>query len=991
MRKSTTKRALLMSGLAMLLSISMLVGTTFAWFTDTVSSGTNQIVAGNLDIELYHSNKEVTDEKVEPTTKLFTDVALWEPGAMVYEKFTVANLGDLALKYQFTLNALNATEVEDANGNKVSFASMLKVAVVEKANYNYDRAAILADTTLNWNPIETFTLSGELAKTESDVFGIIIYWQPSDNDNLFNMNNANKGKQVSIDLGVTLFATQDNVEADGFDSTYDENAWADGMQVFNANDLQSAINNAEPGDEIVVMDDIDFDGEFVIQSANATTYSLRANGVVIDLNGHKLSADSITTDGVATIVNGTLVLPAEGNVYACDETAISLENVEIVSDGISAYAVRNGSVSLKNVTFVNTATSNPVQNYGGNMTLENVTVAQAGDANTAWYSSAVQVINLLVQDENGKYGITAQADTVINSGTYTGKKAVMISAPGGNVTINGGTFNGSEYAIQADFAPQYYTDGANYTSVITINGGTFNGAIKATPDAKVVIYGGTFSHDPSAYVAEGYSAVANTDGSYTVLKGDVAASDNAGLNDAIANGESNVALGKGEFSMPATSGDVTISGTTDTVITVYKPTANKVTLNGVTVVGSGAYTGIQHSDTVVYENCVVKGVQFLYANNVTFKNCTIDLTEVVDYIWTYTAKNVEFIDCTFNTNGKAILVYAEDANLVTNVTVKGCTFNATGSALAGGKVAAAIEIDSSLATNGKYTITTENNVVDPDFSGEWRVKNSGTNNTTVNGVVYNKVSDGLYKGEGTAPVYYVYNAEGLATLNTMMNNDTAGKAVVVNLVADIDFAGKTWTPVDSHVDFGFYLKEINGNGYTISNLTINGQAMFTRFSCGAGNDVVIKDVTFDNATVNSGSLNTAIIVGQTYNNLVLDNVDVKNSSVTGGYKVATLVGTVYNESASAITLSVKNCDVDNCTVTTTQYDFMTCGLVAFVYVGDNDSVVFENTTISNVALANTNSGGYSYHAFVYYNDQDTNDCFNEAEGVTVSGCTFENK
>ena len=67
MRKSTTKRALLMSGLAMLLSISMLVGTTFAWFTDTVSSGTNTIVAGNLDIELYHSNKEVTDEKVEPT------------------------------------------------------------------------------------------------------------------------------------------------------------------------------------------------------------------------------------------------------------------------------------------------------------------------------------------------------------------------------------------------------------------------------------------------------------------------------------------------------------------------------------------------------------------------------------------------------------------------------------------------------------------------------------------------------------------------------------------------------------------------------------------------------------------------------------------------------------------------------------------------------------------------------------------------------------
>ena len=218
MRKSTTKRALLMSGLAILLSVSMLVGTTFAWFTDTVSSGTNTIVAGNLDIELYHSDSKVSDEKVDNNTKLFDDVDRWEPGAMVYEKFTIANEGDLALKYQFTLNALNATEVEDANGNKVSFASMLKVAVVD-STFGYTRAEVLAID--DWSELETFSLPGALDKSESDVFGIVIYWMPSDNDNLFNMNNANKGKQVSIDLGVTLFATQDNVEADGFDSDYD--------------------------------------------------------------------------------------------------------------------------------------------------------------------------------------------------------------------------------------------------------------------------------------------------------------------------------------------------------------------------------------------------------------------------------------------------------------------------------------------------------------------------------------------------------------------------------------------------------------------------------------------------------------------------------------------------------------------------------------------------------------------------------------------------
>ena len=58
--KKSTKRALLTSALSLLLCVSMLVGTTFAWFTDEVKSGTNIIAAGNLDVELTHTNKAVT-------------------------------------------------------------------------------------------------------------------------------------------------------------------------------------------------------------------------------------------------------------------------------------------------------------------------------------------------------------------------------------------------------------------------------------------------------------------------------------------------------------------------------------------------------------------------------------------------------------------------------------------------------------------------------------------------------------------------------------------------------------------------------------------------------------------------------------------------------------------------------------------------------------------------------------------------------------------
>ena len=246
------------------------------------------------------------------------------------------------------------------------------------------------------------------------------------------------------------------------------------------------------------------------------------------------------------------------------------------------------------------------------------------------------------------------------------------------------------------------------------------------------------------------------------------------------------------------------------------------------------------------------------------------------------------------------------------------------------------------------------------------------------------VSDGLYKD--SQKNVYVYNAEGLAALNTIMAGSFDHPEI--NIMNNIDFTGKTWTPVDAHVDWNRKFSTINGNGHTISNLTINGRAMFTRFSLGTGVTVTIKDVTFDNATINSSDLNTSIICGQTYNDVILDNVDVKNSTITGAYKVAPLIATVYNETPSTVTATLKNCDVSNTTVKSTSYDFCTAGMVAFVYEGNNDKIEFENCTVTDVQLF-AKPNGYASHAAIYVNDADTDDCFNEAEGVTVTNVTFE--
>lgn len=241
-KRRSTKNALISSVLALVLCFTMLLGTTYAWFTDSVTSATNIIAAGNLDIELYHTNGADKRENVSGDTKLFDDVtpSLWEPGAMAYEQFEVANEGTLALKYQFALNVANATVI-----NGVSFAQMLKVAVVDDT-FVYTRANV--EAIEEWHTLSTFTLSGNLEAKQNDVFGVVIWWQPNENDNLFNMNNANKGNVVSVEVGVSLKAAQLMSEDDSFGNSYDGGAeWLGNVDYswYNTTDTEFVIYGAE--------------------------------------------------------------------------------------------------------------------------------------------------------------------------------------------------------------------------------------------------------------------------------------------------------------------------------------------------------------------------------------------------------------------------------------------------------------------------------------------------------------------------------------------------------------------------------------------------------------------------------------------------------------------------------------------------------------------------------------------------------------------------
>lgn len=140
-----------------------------------------------------------------------------------------------------------------------------------------------------------------------------------------------------------------------------------------------------------------------------------------------------------------------------------------------------------------------------------------------------------------------------------------------------------------------------------------------------------------------------------------------------------------------------------------KITFNNVTFNYKT---NGNYIGLQHTDTLVYNNCTINGMVFLYAVNETFNDCTFNQESADAYnVWTYGAQNVAFNGCTFNCVGKAVLVYNEGTNTKTDLTVKDTKFIA--SAPVEGK--AAIEIDTHLMKGGA-TITVDDKTTAEGFA-----------------------------------------------------------------------------------------------------------------------------------------------------------------------------------------------------------------------------------------------------------------------------------
>lgn len=388
-KQKSTKRALLLSALSLLMCVSMLIGSTFAWFTDSVTSGINKIVAGNLDVELYHSDKAATDEQVGDTTKLFDDVTLWEPGAMVWEKLTVKNLGSLALKYTL---AVNVSDVSVVNGK--SLADVLKVAVMD---VQPTRENIV---TAEKKDLESFVLKSDCeleAKNGVDDFYIAIYWAPSTNDNDYNV----AGEKLYANLGVTLVATQATVESDSFDDQYDKDAeypkftdtW-DGTadtSWYNDNDTEFILTTAEQlaGLAELVDGGNTFAGKTVKLGTDIDLYHL-ADGAT-----DPTCFDPIGSYRKDLIFEG--VLDGQGHTIAnMNQNTWALNNGYYYGDlGLGLFgAVENATI--KNLVMDNASISGEsalcgtvAAVAGDNVTFENITVKNSDVADYQYYAGGI--------------------------------------------------------------------------------------------------------------------------------------------------------------------------------------------------------------------------------------------------------------------------------------------------------------------------------------------------------------------------------------------------------------------------------------------------------------------------------------------------------------------------------------------------------------------------------------------------------------------------
>ena len=386
----STKRALMTGALAILMCVAMLIGTTFAWFTDTASTAVNKIQAGNLDVQLEYSKDFTEWKKVNDTTKVFEDSKLWEPGRTEVVYLRVKNAGTLALKYTLGIYNLYNSTGKNVFGNKYSLSDYVKLGVAEADAAYADRAAAISavqDSAKTLNSIgDTGVVGADLATNTTKVYAMVLY-MPTTVGNEANPKNNDPYWAAKVSFGISVDATQAMSESDSFGNTYDEDAAT----------ILSAISFSSGKHEIT--QNMQANGRFgAVQAEKRAQFTINADVYAVytrDASGTTGGAMAVSADGDSkVIINGgdfrQVSVPADDPV--CD-LIYALGNAQIEINGGTFKAVTpantlnckdgsNAKITVKGGSFYKYDPSNPTLGDNEVVVAAGYHVEHSGD----WYN-----------------------------------------------------------------------------------------------------------------------------------------------------------------------------------------------------------------------------------------------------------------------------------------------------------------------------------------------------------------------------------------------------------------------------------------------------------------------------------------------------------------------------------------------------------------------------------------------------------------------------
>ena len=475
----STKRALLTSALAILACVAMLIGTTFAWFTDTASTAVNKIVSGKLSVDIVSTVKNedgiypsLKGESMNFVNKDGSKDILWEPGATFRTiGFKIKNNGSLALKYKLALTGIKGD------------SELLKVITF----------SVVTGETDEKETVDLSTFVGHLVSEEESAVLYIQGHMAEDAGNDYQERELEG-------FGITVVATQDTVENDSYGDQYDANA-AYPEIVAGATALKDAI--AAGKNTVILAEDAVVEDGVQIGITKDTA---------IDFNGKTLFG-ALSSGSISYMdAPNNLVLsdPNNDGGYSIDSEIVRHEGGGMTQ--LAAISAWKPTVTIKSGRYTHNSAVVLCQLQTSDPNAVGVVI----DGGTFDGKGAASVVGNVI------------GNVVINGGTfnahYEGDKSgecVYLDSGSQNIptitTINGGAFN-------ADKRIFYVEVNAGYTQKIVVNGGTFNVAdggslievSSGNASDYLTITGGTFNVNPSAYVDSAKYTVTNNGSTWTV-------------------------------------------------------------------------------------------------------------------------------------------------------------------------------------------------------------------------------------------------------------------------------------------------------------------------------------------------------------------------------------------------------------------------------------------------------------------------------------------